>query len=107
MSNLTARQPRRTPHHAMQATTSEGLAQGPYVVAKVGFEVRTSDLPHRRHRTRLQGAHVCVTYHGAITPQYVIILYNMGLTVKRPSQRTYYFIQRRRLVTEGLAKLLV
>jgi len=25
-SNLTARQPRRAPHHVLQATTSEGLA---------------------------------------------------------------------------------
>ena len=37
-SNLTARQPRRAPHHVIRATTSEGLAQGPYVVARVGFE---------------------------------------------------------------------
>jgi len=38
-SNLTARQPRRAPHHVIQATTSEGLAQGPYVVARVGFKL--------------------------------------------------------------------
>ena len=39
-SNLTARQPRRgsVPHHAILATMSEGLAQGPYVAARVGFE---------------------------------------------------------------------
>jgi len=36
--NLTARQPRRAPHHVIQATTSEGLAQGPYMVARVGFK---------------------------------------------------------------------
>ena len=34
-SNLTAR---HAPHHAIQAATSEGLAQGPYVAARVGFE---------------------------------------------------------------------
>ena len=45
-SNLTARQPRREPHHVIQATTSEGLAQGPYVVAS-GF--RTSDLRTEHH----------------------------------------------------------
>ena len=28
-SNLAAEQPRRAPHHIIQATTSEGLAQGP------------------------------------------------------------------------------
>ena len=31
-SNLAAKQPHRTPHHVIQVTTSEGLAQGPYVV---------------------------------------------------------------------------
>ena len=37
-SNLTAKQSHRAPHHVIQATTSEGLAQGPYVAAKGGFE---------------------------------------------------------------------
>jgi len=32
----------------MQATTAEGLAQGPYVAVRVGFE--TSDFPHQRYR---------------------------------------------------------
>jgi len=36
--NLAARQPRRTPDHVIQATSSEGLPQGPYVVARVGFK---------------------------------------------------------------------
>jgi len=40
-SNLIAKQPRRVPHHVIQATASEGLAQGPYMVAKVGFEPAT------------------------------------------------------------------
>jgi len=40
-SNLTVRQPCRAPHHVIQATMSEGLAQGPYMVAKVGFEPAT------------------------------------------------------------------
>ena len=40
-SNLAAMQPCRAPHHVIQATTSEGLAQGSYVVAKVGFEAVT------------------------------------------------------------------
>ena len=34
-------QPLRAPHHVIQATTSEGLAHGPYVVARVGFEPAT------------------------------------------------------------------
>ena len=38
--NLTAKQPCRAPHHIVQATTSAGLAQGPYV-ARVGFEPAT------------------------------------------------------------------
>ena len=40
-SNLATRQPRRPPYHGIQATTSEGLAQGPYVAARVGFEPAT------------------------------------------------------------------
>src|SRR6218665_931905 len=40
-SNLTAWQPCRTPRHVMQATTSGGLAQGPYVAARVGFKPET------------------------------------------------------------------
>ena len=42
-SNLAARQPQGTTS-IIQAITGEGLAQGPYVVA------RTNDLPHRKHR---------------------------------------------------------
>ena len=46
-SNLTAKQPRRAPHHVIQATMrSEGLAQCPYVAARAGFEpatLRTED----------------------------------------------------------------
>ena len=40
-SNLTARQARRALYHIVQATMSEGLPQGPYVAAKVGFEPAT------------------------------------------------------------------
>ena len=47
-SNVTARQPRRALHHSIQATTSEGLAQGPYLAARVRFEPVTL---HARHRT--------------------------------------------------------
>jgi len=39
--NLTTRQPLKAPHHVIQAIASEGLAQGPYVVARVGFEPPT------------------------------------------------------------------
>ena len=39
--NLTTRQPHRAQHHVIQATMSEGLAQGSYVVARVGFEPAT------------------------------------------------------------------
>ena len=40
-SNLAASQPGRVPHHIMQATASEGLAQGAYVAARLGFEPAT------------------------------------------------------------------
>ena len=40
-SNLTAWQPRRAPHHIIQATTSERLAHRPYVAARLGFEPAT------------------------------------------------------------------
>jgi len=43
--NLTAKQPRKAPHNVTQATTSKGLAQGPYVVAGVGFEPVTLWMP--------------------------------------------------------------
>ena len=64
-SNLTARQPLRTPHHIIQATTSEGLAQGPYVVARVWFEPATLRMqgrelttePLRPSYTRLENVH--------------------------------------------------
>ena len=39
--NLTTRQPRRAPHYVIQTATSEGIVQGPYVVARVGFEPET------------------------------------------------------------------
>jgi len=45
------RQPRRAPHHVMQATTSEGLAHGPYVAARWGSEratFRTEGTEHHR-----------------------------------------------------------
>ena len=44
--NLTARQPRREPHHAIQATVSGGLAQGPYVAARMGFKPATFHTEH-------------------------------------------------------------
>src|SRR6218665_577062 len=40
-SNLAARQPRGAPHYVIQATTSEGLAQGPYLATRMGFEPAT------------------------------------------------------------------
>ena len=39
--NLTARQPHWAPRHVIQAIMSEGLSQGPYVAAKVGFKPAT------------------------------------------------------------------
>src|SRR6218665_2341485 len=59
-SNLATRQPRRASHHVVQATTSEtceGLAQGPYVAARVEFEPATfgrSFTPkiHRQQRVK-------------------------------------------------------
>jgi len=50
-SNLAAREPRRSPHHVIQATTSEGLAQGPYVAAS---GIIISD---RRHRAPPMSQH--------------------------------------------------
>ena len=40
-SNSAARKQRRAPLHVIQATMDEGLAQGPYVAARVGFEPTT------------------------------------------------------------------
>jgi len=58
-SNLAARQPRRAPHHVIQGTASEELAQGPSVAAS-GLEpatFRTEDLEcattiHKENRQR-------------------------------------------------------
>ena len=36
--NLIASQPHRTSHHVKQATASEGLAESPYMAARLGFE---------------------------------------------------------------------
>ena len=56
-SNLIARQQHRAPHHAIQATTSEGLAQSPYVVARVGFELAT---------LRIQGTRLTTERHAPL-----------------------------------------
>src|SRR6218665_3567634 len=40
-SNLVARQPLRAPHYVIQAATSKGRVQGPYVAARVRFESAT------------------------------------------------------------------
>jgi len=59
-SYLTARQPRRAPHHVIQAITSEGLARGPYVEARGGVgpaTFRTKGTKHHHsanHTPRLQ-----------------------------------------------------
>ena len=42
-SNLTARQPRRVPYHDIHSPTSEGLAQGSYLAARMGFKPATLD----------------------------------------------------------------
>jgi len=39
--NTITRQPRRVSHHVIQDTMSEGFAQDPYVVDRVGFEPST------------------------------------------------------------------
>ena len=54
--NLTVGQSRRVPHHVIQATTSEGLAQGPYVAARVGFKPATFSIEFTKH------------HHSATTP---------------------------------------
>src|SRR6218665_2269929 len=54
-TNLTARQPRRAPHHVIQATTGEGLSQGPYVAAscnKVGVLCGSTTIRLRTFRLR-------------------------------------------------------
>ena len=53
-SNLIARQPRGALHHVIQATASEGLAQGLYVAGRVGLAsitLRTegTELPLSHH----------------------------------------------------------
>ena|SRR6218665_1859138 len=48
-SNLIAGQPRRAPHHVIQA--SEGLAHCPRSLRGDKIEILTSDLPHGRYRT--------------------------------------------------------
>jgi len=68
-TNLTTRQPYRAPHHITQATTSEGLAQGPYVVARVGLE-----LADTRHRT-----YHFLRYHA---PSYFMIHLHIMLACK-------------------------
>jgi len=40
-SSLITRQPRNVPHHIIQATASEELAQGPYLAVRVGFAPAT------------------------------------------------------------------
>ena len=53
-SNLTSRQPRSAPHHVIEAITSEGFAQGPYVAARAGFEpaiFRTEGTEHHHWAT--------------------------------------------------------
>ena len=52
---LAAMQPRRAPHNVIQATTSEGLAQGPYVAAS-GMKsaiFRTEGTDHHQSATTL------------------------------------------------------
>ena len=61
-SNLATRQPRRAPHHVIQTTTSEGLAQGPYMVAIVGFEPETFHTEGTEH------------HHWATTPQNTAVI---------------------------------
>jgi len=45
-SNLAARRPHREPHHVLQAITSEGLAQGPYVPVRGGVEPSAPKAPN-------------------------------------------------------------
>ena len=58
-SNLAARQPRRAPHHVIQATTSERLAHGSYVVAS-GTEPATFRTEGTEH------------HHWATTPVHIL-----------------------------------
>jgi len=44
-SNLAAEQPHRTPHNVIQAITSEGLAQGPYVEVESNQRPSASKAP--------------------------------------------------------------
>jgi len=56
MSNLTARQPHRAPHHVIQVTMSEELAQGPYVAARGWVEPANFLTEH--HHTPIYISHL-------------------------------------------------
>ena len=69
-SNLTARQPLRATHHVIQATTSEELAQGPYVAARDGVEPVTEGTEQ---------------HHSATTPLSIAV--HRDFTTKQTMQR--------------------
>src|SRR6218665_3894718 len=94
-SSLTARQPRRAPHHVIQATTytSEGLAQRSCVAARVGFEpaiFRNGGTEHHHLATTPSSIVTCLialptcTIH--LTPRR--LLYSFRHTICYRSKRT-------------------
>src|SRR6218665_803423 len=71
--HIAARQPRRAPHHVIQATTSEGVAQSPYmsVAARVGVEPSTLRTEGTKHHYSVTPRHV--NFNNIIT--IIIIIY--------------------------------
>ena len=67
-SNVTVRQPRRAPHHVIQATTSERLSHGPYVAIRAKFEPATFGFECTEH------------HHWATTPLW---LYGFYITLSQ------------------------
>src|SRR6218665_40713 len=78
-------QPHRAPYHVIHATMSEGLAQGPYVAARVGFEPATFLTEH---------------HHSTTTPLFttdLTLLQNVGVFVGRlrvqPSPKEFFTVK--------------
>src|SRR6218665_292413 len=72
-SNLSESQPHLAPHHVIQAITSEGLAQGPYVADRGGVELATfrTEVTEHHHSANHVQCDRCLF-------PYVLILYGNG-----------------------------
>ena len=67
-SNLAARQPHGAPHHIIQATINEKLAQGPYVAARGGVELATFRTEGTEHHHSTTTPHIHIV--NALLNQY-------------------------------------